>query len=251
MTLHHFFVRQENINFPRAIIKGPENHHLYRVLRLRKGEKVRIFNENNELFAGIVEEASPGQTVVLLEKTIDPTTAQPLNVALIVAQACLKAKQMDWLIKRLTELRIASFIPLLTRRTVVRLEREAADKIKRWQRLAIQAAKQCQSPLVPQIRPPSKLADFLALRPEEIKYYLSERGGKVLREILLGDCFPGVKNKPGSAVLCIGPEGGWEEEEEELLQTAGFQPVSLGRGILRAETASLVAASILAHFWNA
>lgn len=251
MTVHHFFVKQENINFPRAVITGPENHHLHRVLRMRKGEKVRIFNEKSELFTGTVEKTGPEQTVILLEKLTETERGETMNVALTVAQACLKAKQMDWLIPRLTELRIACFIPLLTRRTVVRLEPSASGKIKRWQRLAIQAAKKCQSSLVPEISPPAKLPDFLAARREELKFYLSERGGKVLRELLLENYSPGVKNYPRSAVVCVGPEGGWEEQEEELFQAAGFEPVSLGRGILRAETAALTVTSILAHFWNA
>ncbi len=98
---------------------------------------------------------------------------------------------------------------------------------------------------------PSKLNDFLSSRPEEMKFYLSERGGKILREILLTDYSPEIKKKFGSAVICVGPEGGWEEEEEGLFQSHGFQPVSLGAKILRAETACLAVISILAHFWNA
>jgi len=246
LTVHHFFVRKEAIQFPLAIIDGREHHHLQRVLRLKKGEKIRIFNEKGELFSGSVEKIEGDKTTVRLESCLE---SESLKVAITVAPACLKTKMMDWLVQKMTELRVMMIVPLLTKRTVVRLEGEGSVKVARWRRLAIEAAKQVQSPFFPEIRPPLRLENFIVARPERKKYYLSERGGALLREVIQAELESGLGNLE-SAIICAGPEGGWEKEEEELLQAHQFLPISLGPRIFRAETALFTVASVLAHLWN-
>ncbi len=248
MTLHHFFVRKENIKFPLVSLSGEEHHHLSRVLRLKKGEEVRVFDEDGELYAAVVARITPHQTILQLGQRVE---VERSSVNITVAQACLKTKMMDLLVQKMTELRVARFIPLVTSRTVVRFEGQGQSKVARWRRLALEAAKQCQSSLVPEITLPLPLSDFLSSRPEPKKLYLSERGGVLLREVLLADLTSHPLRKPDAAVVCVGPEGGWEEREEELLQKHGFQAISLGAKIFRSETALLSVASILCHFWNA
>jgi len=246
LTVHHFFVRKEAIQFPLAIIDGREHHHLQRVLRLKKGEKVRIFNEKGELFSGSVEKIEGDKTTVRLLSRLE---SENLKVAITAAPACLKTKMMDWLVQKMTELRVMKIAPLLTKRTVVRLEGEGLGKVARWRRLAIEAAKQVQSPFFPEIRPPLPLETFVVGRPEKKKYYLSERGGLLLRQVIQAELASGLESLE-SAIICAGPEGGWEKEEEELLQGHQFLPISLGPRIFRAETALFTVVSIFAHIWN-
>jgi len=248
LTIHHFFVKAEKIHSPQIIIYGREHHHLAHVLRLKRGEKVRIFNERGEVFSALIEKIEPERSILRLEARIDP---ERIQVPLTVAQACLKAKMMDWLIGKMTELRVARIVPLITKRTIARLEAGAGQKIKRWQRLALEAAKQSQSSLIPEISPPLKLEDFIFSCQDERKYFLSEHGGELLRDILNLEFQKNPVQRPSSIAICAGPEGGWAREEEDLFRSRGFVPLSLGSMIYRAETAMFIAAAILSHFWNA
>jgi len=248
LTIHHFFIKAEKIHSPQIIIYGREHHHLAHVLRLKRGEKVRIFNERGEVFSASIERIEPERSILRLEARIE---AERIQVPLTVAQACLKAKMMDWLIGKMTELRVARIVPLITRRTIARLEAEAGQKIKRWQRLALESAKQSQSSLIPEISSPLKLEDFIFSCQAERKYFLSEHGGELLRDILSLEFQENPVQRPASIAICAGPEGGWAREEEELFRSRGFVPLSLGSMIYRAETAMFIAVSILSHFWNA
>lgn len=248
MTIHHFFVEAEKVRSPLVILYGREHHHLAHVLRLKRGEKVRIFNERGEVFSALIERIEPERSVLRLEARIQ---SERILVPLTVAQACLKARMMDWLIGKMTELRVARIVPLITRRTIARLEAGAGQKIKRWQRLALESAKQSQSSLIPEISPPLKVEDFIFSCQTERKYFLSEHGGELLRDILSLEFQVNPVQRPASIAICAGPEGGWTREEEELFRSRGFVPVSLGSMIYRAETAMFMATSILSHFWNA
>lgn len=248
MTIHHFFVEAQKIHFPEVIIYGREHHHLARVLRLKRGERVRIFNEKKEVFLAIIEKVESERTILHLEGQID---SEKIEVPVTVAQAFLKAKMMDWLIGKMTELRIARIIPLITRRTMARIEGHSDHKIKRWKRIALEAAKQSQTSFIPEINAPLKLKDFILSCQEEKKYFLSEHEGELLRDILRREFQAHSCQRPVSVAVCVGPEGGWTKEEEELLQSYAFLPVSLGKRIYRAETATFIVAAILTHFWNA
>lgn len=248
MTIHHFFVKAETIRWPQVFLYGDEHHHLAHVLRLKKGEKIRLFNEKGETFVGFIERIEPERTLVRLEEKMEP---EKLNVPVTVAQACLKSRTMDWVVAKMAELRVAKIIPLITQRTVVHLEEKATTKIRRWQRLALEAAKQSQSSLIPEITLPQELEEVISSCSEEKKYYLSEHGGQLLKDILLSELQKNSQSKPESIIVCVGPEGGWTAEEERLFSEYSFLPVSLGQRIYRAETALFIVTSILTHFWNA
>lgn len=248
MTIHHFFVEAQKIHFPEVIIYGREHHHLARVLRLKRGERVRIFNEKREIFSAIIKRVEPERTILVLE---GPMESEKIEVPLTVAQACLKPKMMDWLIAKMAELRVAKVVPLITRRTMIKIKGNSRNKIGRWKRLAMESAKQSQTSFIPEINEPLKLKDFVLSCHEEKKYFLSERKGELLRDILNQEFQDSARPKPVTVVVCVGPEGGWTKEEEQLFQDHAFVPVSLGKRIYRAETATFIVASILTHFWNA
>ncbi|MCX7974822.1 MAG: 16S rRNA (uracil(1498)-N(3))-methyltransferase [Candidatus Aminicenantes bacterium] len=248
MTIHHFFLNSETISSAQVFLYGQEHHHLARVLRLKEGERIRLFNGKGEIFSGRIEKIERNKTLVRLEERLEP---ERINVFITVAQACLKSRVMDWVIAKMAELRVSKIIPLITQRTVVRFEEGDRKRIKRWQRLALEAAKQSQSSFIPEITSPQELEKVIRFCSEEKKYFLSEHEGELLKDILLIEFKDVSKPKPSSIIICVGPEGGWTKTEEELLVKNSFQPISLGQKIYRAETALLIVTSILTHFWNA
>ena len=125
---------------------------------------------------------------------------------------------------------------------------DGGKKAERWRKIALEAAKQSRRPAVTSIGPLTPLGDFAGREAEGRRLYLSESGGMLLREVLAGAGRPFAG--PPSAVLLTGPEGGWTEDEETSLKGGGFEAVSLGRTVLRAETATIVAVGMIAHFWG-
>jgi len=165
-----------------------------------------------------------------------------------LAQALLKAKSMDWLIQKATELGLLAFVPVLSERCVVKLEDGSDKKVERWKRIAREASKQCRSGLVPAVLAPLSLEDFLREQQSGKKIFLSEHRGLPLRDIVRSA--QDSKIQPSDVMILVGPEGGWTEVEEDTILRRGYEPVSLGTNILRAETASLTAMAIISHFWD-
>ncbi len=141
-----------------------------------------------------------------------------------------------------------SLVPVLTARSLQGLAGDGGKKVERWRKIALEAAKQSRRPAVTSIGPFTPLGDFAGREAEGRRLYLSESGGMLLREVLAGAGRPFAG--PPSAVLLTGPEGGWTDDEETRLKGGGFEAVSLGRTVLRAETATIVAVGMIAHFWG-
>ncbi len=163
-----------------------------------------------------------------------------------LGQAVLKAKAMEEVVEKAAELGVFAIAPFLSRRSVVKPGRGGGSPTERWARIALAAAKQSHSGRLPHISAPVPLPAFLAERRNGAKLVLSEQGGTPFRDILAG---PGA-SPPDEAVLLVGPEGGWEPAELEEILASGYRAVSLGRTILRAETAAVFAAAMALHFWN-
>jgi 16S rRNA (uracil1498-N3)-methyltransferase len=245
LTSDHFFISKTGLAGTRGLLSGSEHHHLSRVVRMRAGDEIRLFDEDGILYRARIERIGRDATALLLFDTAGPVSRR---TRIVLGQSVLKAKAMDALIQKATELGIFAIVPLLSRRGIVRLEGESGgSRRERWQKIALSAAKQSHSGRVPRIRDPLRLDEFLGGEPGGLRLVLSERGGTLLRDLLL---LPG-ETRPEEAVLIVGPEGGWDPAEEERILASGFQAVSLGKAILRAETAAVCAAAIVAHFWNA
>jgi len=226
-----------------VVLNGSEHHHLSRVARLRVGEEIHLFDEKGvKYFARIDEISAEATRLVILgaEERAAP------SVRIILGQAVLKAKAMDFLIQKTTELGIFAIAPVVASRSVVRVEDGDKKKTERWANIALAASKQSKSGWVPTIWPAQDLPRFVAAQTSPVKIVLSEHEGRPLRERVLES----MALRPGEVVLLVGPEGGWTPDEERMIRAHGFEAVSLGRTILRAETASLCAAAILTHFWD-
>ncbi len=150
---------------------------------------------------------------------------------------------MDFLIQKATELGVKEIIPFFSSRSVPLLERSRRpERHRRWERIAVEASKQCGRGVVPRVEPPNDYSEMLRIAPPDaLRFILWEREGTKLREVL--ERSGGKTN----IFFVVGPEGGFSEEEIDEAEKSGFIPVTLGRRVLRAETASLCLLSILQY----
>lgn len=157
-------------------------------------------------------------------------------------QSLCRADKLEWVLEKCTEIGIDDIYLLEATRSVVRIPQERLDsKMNRWEKIILAAAKQSRRSTLPALHPPSSLSLLCRELPPGLKILLSENErGTGLRSILRSATWQ-------QAVFCIGPEGGWTEAEHRELVSSGFQPASLGRQILRTETAALVVAAILKY----
>ena len=219
---------------PGAKIGLPEQaaHHVARVLRLREGEAVVLFDGHGGEYESRVYMPGGGHVVAEVGERHDIERESPLAVTLL--QAVSTGEKMDYTVQKAVELGVAAIHPVLAERSVVRLSGErAAKRLAHWRRVAIAACEQCGRNRVPPIAEPVPLEQY---RPEpgSTKLLLSPSGEGSLRGLA-----------KGPVTLAAGPEAGFSEEEESWLARAGFTPVRLGPRVLRTETAALAALAAL------
>lgn len=242
LTSNLFFIEKKKIDGRRMVVDGPEHHHLFRVVRSNPGDIVRLFDEDGNRYEARVEAIGAGRTELVLLENLGPAERR---ARILLGQALLKAKAMDLVVQKAAEFGIFAVVPILASRSVAKIEEGGGKKIERWTKIAREASKQSKWGLVPRIHPALGLVAFLKSRAGGLTFFLSENDGRPLGDVVLAR----ADRPPAEAVVLIGPEGGWTGEEEALMIAAGYEAVSLGRAILRAETAALSAAAILSHFW--
>lgn len=219
-------------------------HHALRVLRLKPGNPVTLFNGDGTEYASVVVEANRDR--VALDVTGRETRDREAPFAVTLAQAVSSGERMDYTIQKAVELGVAEIQPLEARRSVVRLSAErAARRIAHWQGVAIAACEQCGRNRVPQILPLAQLDAFLAAcepaKDGERRVLLSPDSARRLREL----------DPPrGALVMLAGPEGGFSPEEERAAGEVGFLPVRLGPRVLRTETAAVAALAAMQALWG-
>lgn len=207
-------------------LDAAQANYLGNVLRLGAGAELLLFDgETGEWLARIADVAKKRMTLSVERKTREPEIIPDLWIAF----APVKRAQTDWLVEKATELGAARLMPVMTQRTVA--ERVRLDRLES---IAIEAAEQCGRTRVPQVVAPIPLRRFVEeLDPARHFYFADEGGGEPLAAAF----------KEGPAVILVGPEGGFTEEERAFVRGNGATPISLGPRILRAETAALAAIS--------
>lgn len=254
MTLHRFYIPPAYWNPSGLVLDEAESRHAAEVLRLRVGDTVAVFNGEGLLAEARI--ARLGKREAALEIIGEVRSTPPPAARLLLAQAIPKGKNMDLVLQKATELGASGIIPLLTERTVVRLSpAEAADKQEKWQRIVIEACKQCGQNHLPAVQQPVPLDAFLTnLPPVDLRLIAAiEPGARRLKEILSSQAADPAGNagnadrRPASALVLIGPEGDFTPAELAQTKAAGCQPMTLGPIILRTETAAIYTLSILAH----
>ena len=220
----------DHVSGNRAVLTGAHADHLVRVLRARIGQEFDVVAN------GIVRQ---GVIVALADSLVDfelgeEIPAQPTAIQLTLLLAIFKFDRMEWAIEKCTELGVTRIVPVVARRTDSHLVAAAAKRVERWRRIAVQASEQSRRASPPEIADPIKLREAMTT-PAGLKIVLSEAEEQAqLRDI----------QPAGEVLLAVGPEGGWTEDELELLQKNGWLSASLGPTILRAETAAIAATAI-------
>jgi 16S rRNA (uracil1498-N3)-methyltransferase len=245
LTSNQFYAVEIDQKGSTAFVGGDEHHHLARVARIRIGDEVWIFDDKRNRFLARVESVGKDRTRLSL---IEAAGAEVPRVAINLGQALIKPKNMDIIVQKTTEIGIVSIIPLISVRSRPAREGEWEKKAERWRKIAREAAKQSRQPATPLIEALQPLDGFAGREFPAKKFFLSENGGTLLREVIT----EGLKNGPlpGAVLLVTGPEGGWTRGEEEAFLNRTFERVSLGRTILRAETAAILSVGMISHFWN-
>jgi 16S rRNA (uracil1498-N3)-methyltransferase len=254
MTRRRFYASPKQFASDGATVElsREEALHLKNVLRLRAGDEAFVFDgEGNEyacIVAGGSESRRAERATMEVRAKVEPQRAEsPLDLTLGVA--LLKGEKFDLVVQKATELGVWRIVPVVTKRADVRLRegREKTDRLARWQRLALEAAKQSGRARLPEVCAPVALASMFETEAgkqsvEERQLLFTERGGRGLLETVRG--WPA---KPTKLTALVGAEGGWDDEELEQAAGAGWLSITFGGRVLRAETAAIVVAGLLQH----
>ncbi len=225
-------------------VEGDEVRHIRRVLRLGKGDEIRVFDGSGKEYEGTIVEEDSFSVSIWVHDIVSSRKESVLEITL--AQSLLKGEKMDFLVQKAVELGIRRIVPFISSRSVPVLEvKRRLERQKRWEKIAVNASKQCGRGSVPQIDPPVSFLEMLESAPEDsLRLILWEEEGRGLKEIL------GRSERAKEIFFVVGPEGGLSQEEVEEAKKARFIPVALGQRILRAETASLSFLSIIQYEWG-
>lgn len=239
--MQHFFVSSQQVKEEKIYVEGSDVNHIKNVLRMRLGEKLTVNDGEGWQYLCEVESYEADMAVLhIVEKSKAETE---LVSRIYLFQGLPKQDKMELIVQKAVELGAYQVIPVSTKRAVVKLDaKKAGKKVERWQQIAVSAAKQAGRGIVPTVGEVCTYAQALKMAEELdvvlIPYELAE-GIEETKKIIAGI-------QPGQSVgVFIGPEGGFEEEEVKLAMEAGAKPVTLGRRILRTETAGLTTLSLL------
>jgi 16S rRNA (uracil1498-N3)-methyltransferase len=206
-----------------------------RTLRLRKGDRFRVFDDTGREHEVVLERVTPRDAQARVLATSGASHESPLELVLV--PALVKQDKMDWIVEKTTELGVVRIAPVITRFAVAR-----GEHVERWRRVALAAAKQCGRTRIPTVDVP---------RPFDVAVQDDWPGLRLLawedeRAVRLRD----VPDAPRAVTMLVGPEGGFDAAEVEAARASGFVTVTLGRRVLRAETAAVVATALCQHRWG-
>jgi 16S rRNA (uracil1498-N3)-methyltransferase len=230
--MEYFYAPPGSVTPPTLTITGDEFSHMTHVMRMREGDAIQVVDGNGNsyeaLITSITRQAATCRITAHAQRLHEPARAVTLGAGMLK-----NPSRFDYLVEKAAEIGVVRIVPLLTERTIPR-----HAKTERWQKLCVAAMKQSRRCVLPEVR-----------QPQPFREFISSCGGGALKlipheqaEIPLT---PSRISGDGPAVVCIGPEGGFSDEEVAMAQEAGFQPVSLGARRLRTETAALVACAIV------
>ena len=225
----------------RAVVDGDRAHHLARVARLREGEEVEA-SDGERLFLATVSRATSTHLEFEIKQQLPAPRPGP---SVRLEMAIFKFARFEWLIEKVTELGVTSIVPIAAERSDKHLLHAASKRSERWSRIAEEAALQSRR-MAPPVIEPTLAFEKLVFEKESkpSPRLILDPTGEPLKDVLAQGA---RSDAPAQATLLVGPEGGWTEDERSAAQAAGYLPVSLGRSILRAETAALSAVAVVTH----
>jgi 16S rRNA (uracil1498-N3)-methyltransferase len=242
--MHRFYLPPDQCAAATLRIEGAEARHARQVLRVRAGEQVTVLDGAGTSY--LCEVREPGKHSVGLA-VIEKTCAPPPPVRVHLYQAIPKGKTMEALIQKATELGVAQIVTVLTERAVPHLDEERGErKQEKWRQIAIEAIKQCGQVWLPQVSPPANWPAALERWSDCDLHIVAslQAGARRLRE-QLAEYQAQAGRKPGSVGLWIGPEGDFSPAEIAALLAHGARPITLGKLVLRVDTAVISALALL------
>lgn len=226
----YFALRKENDKF---ILEDGDIHHIKNVMRMKNNEKIEVVFDKTLYLCNIVLEPN---LEVRIDKIMDNKINNSLKVVLIVP--VLKEQKMDFILQKSTELGVSSIIPIITERTIVKINDNEKKKIDRWTRIVKEASEQCKRIDVPNIENVKKIEDLIF--DDGVKYVCSTvENVKNIKNVMY------LTTNYDKMYIVVGPEGGLTNMEEQKLNELGFMSISLGNRIMRVETVPLFVLSIL------
>lgn len=230
--MQRYFAKNENLE-----LEDGDYHHIKNVMRMKTGDLIKVI-WNNTIYTCKITNVSDKSYFEVINKDEKDTDALDVTVAF----SLIKEQRLNYLLQKTTELGVTSLIPVSTKRSVVKIEKKKeASKIERWEKICKEASEQSFRTFVPKISPVLTLQD-LVKQDYELKLFCSlNKNTKNIKKVLQNN------NKCVKMILVVGPEGGFDPKEEEYLLDNGFISVSLGDNVLRAETAPVVALSMIKY----
>ncbi|MGI5921056.1 MAG: 16S rRNA (uracil(1498)-N(3))-methyltransferase [Syntrophomonadaceae bacterium] len=242
--MHRIFVSPDNIDTVQFLVSIDEEqaHHLEKVLRLKTGDQVVAFDGTGNEYTLTLR----GRVNGILMGAINNTRCiADTSVNLALVQGIAKGDKMDTIVQKAVEIGVSTIYPVSTQYSVVKLDQvKAQKKVSRWQTIAREACKQCRRNRVPEIKPVMSLQSSYAYMQNSLAVMLYEQEKDNRLKHILKSNWDNTKQE---LFLLIGPEGGFSADEVNEARAKGILTASLGRRILRTETASLVAASIVMY----
>lgn len=233
-----WFFTDENIK-DTYLISGEDAQHIRKSLRMKEGEELTLVSPDGQEHLCVIEDFNEGVAVKVM--TSKPCEQEP-SVKVTLYQGLTKGDKMDFIIQKSVELGVTEIVPTLTDRCISRPdEKSMSKKCERWQKIALGAARQSRRGIVPEVKSLLTLREAAEKAKEsDISLVFYEGGGEKISVLM--------ENKPKNISIFIGSEGGFEESEIELLKSKGVMNATLGKRILRAETAPLAALSAIMFF---
>lgn len=232
--MYHFFVEEEQVNGENAYISGSDVNHIVNVLRMKIGEELLISVKGDWDYLCKIEEIENDRVNL---KLLECMEQRELPIKLTLLQGIPKSDKIEMIIQKATELGVSEIIPVKTNRVVVRIdEKKTQAKVNRWNAIAESAAKQSKRSIIPKVLNPQTLDNALEIVKDygvKLLPYENADGIKKTKDIL------NSLNSKNNIAVFIGPEGGFEEAEVKKSTDSGFEVITLGKRILRTETAGL------------
>ncbi len=232
--MYHFFVEEEQVNGENAYISGSDVNHIVNVLRMKIGEELLISVKGDWDYLCKIEEIESDRVNL---KLLESMEQRELPIKLTLLQGIPKSDKLEMIVQKAIELGVSEIIPVKTNRVVVKIdEKKTQAKVNRWNAIAESAAKQSKRSIIPKVLKPQTLDNALEIVKDygvKLLPYENADGIKKTKDILNS-----LDSKNNIAVF-IGPEGGFEEAEVKKSTDSGFEVITLGKRILRTETAGL------------
>ena len=223
-----------------AYLRGQEARHVLKVLRLKKGDEIIIFDGEGKEYLAEIEAASPTSVRLRVLEEININRDSHLKSILYMGLTN-KLQKFELAIQKATELGVTEIVPVICKRSSnAQNVKNWGNKLRRWEEIVVNAAKQCGRNILPVIHQPVKLPEIED--NSELAFVLWEKGGKSLKSY---ESF-----SASSVSFIVGPEGGLDKEEIEILKEKGFKPIYLGKRILRAETAAIAGMTLVQYTWG-